>query len=85
MSKGNDIFRYYMKRKNLEMDEKSRKIWESTKNEDEEREMAAFKQNYNLRKNKAMGKKDRLEVDLREERSLSQLGLIKTKEEIISA
>jgi hypothetical protein len=47
--------------------------------------MAAFKQNYNLRKNKAMGKKDRLEVDLREERSLSQLGLIKTKEEIISA
>jgi hypothetical protein len=37
MSKGNDIFKYYMKRKNVEMDEKSRKIWGSTKNEDEER------------------------------------------------
>jgi hypothetical protein len=85
MSKGNDIFRYYLKRKNLEMDEKSRKIWKSTKNEDEEREMAVFKHNYSLRKNKAIGKKDRLEVDLREKGSLSQLGLIKTKEEIISA
>ena len=84
MSKGNDIFKYYMKRKNVEMDEKSRKIWVSIKNEDEEREMMAFRQNYHLRKSIAMEKKDRSGLKIREERSLSQLGLIKTKEETIS-
>ena len=32
MTKGNDIFKYYMRRKNVEMAEGSRKVWESVNN-----------------------------------------------------
>jgi hypothetical protein len=57
MTKGNDIFKYYMMRKNVEMGEESRKVWESVHNEEKAKKMRDFWQKYNMRKQKLLGKK----------------------------